>query len=224
MQQVLLFVSVFWFGIVHVFTGADHLVAMVPSSITRTKTAIRNGLLWGIGHSSGLILLTLLAFLIKDRAKVFSDFSELLVGISLLIVGVFAIKKALNLSIHSHSHKHKNGIAHEHLHFHSKKLKKHNKHSHALTFLGLFHGIAGGSHSMAAIGLSTLPTTTAIICLGSYLSGSLISMILFSFFISSSILFSGQKYVKRLMVLTGGLSFLIGMALIQQQSTILFFS
>ena len=224
MQQVLLVVSVFWFGIVHVFTGADHLVAMVPSSITRTKTAIRNGLSWGIGHSSGLILLTLLAFLIKDRAKVFSDFSELLVGISLLIVGVFAIKKGLNLSIHSHSHKHKNGIAHEHLHFHSKKQKKHNKHSHALSFLGLFHGIAGGSHFLAAIGLSRLPPTTAIICLVSYLSGSLISMILFSSFISSSILVSGQKYVRRLMILTGGLSFLIGISLIQQQSTVLFFS
>ena len=217
MQQVLLVVSVFWFGIVHVFTGADHLVAMVPSSITKTKTAIRNGLSWGIGHSSGLILLTLLAFLIKDRARVFSDFSELLVGISLLIVGVFAIKKALNLSIHSHSHKHKNGIAHEHLHFHSKKQKKHNKHSHALTFLGLFHGMAGGSHFVAAIGLSTLPLATAIICLISYLSGSLISMIFFSSLMSSSILISGQKFIKRLMILTGGLSFFIGITLIQQQ-------
>ena len=224
MQQVLLVSSVFWFGIVHVFTGADHLIAMVPSSITRTKIAIRNGFSWGIGHSSGLILLTLLAFLIKDRAEVFSDFSELLVGISLLIVGAFAIKKALKLTIHSHSHKHENGIAHQHLHFHSKKQKRHNKHSHALTFLGLFHGMAGGSHFLAAIGLSTLPLMTAFFCLISYLSGSMISMILFSSLMSSSILISGQKFVKRLMFFTGGLSFFIGIFLIRQQSTIIFFS
>ena len=224
MQQLFLVISVFWFGIVHVITGADHLVAMVPSSITNTKVAIRNGISWGIGHSSGLIVLTLLALLIKDRAEVFSNFAELLVGISLLIVGAFAIKNALELSIHSHSHKHKNGISHHHFHFHTKKHKKHNKHSHALSFLGLFHGMAGGSHFVAAIGLIQLPLAKAFICLFSYVSGSLISMIIFSYLMSSSILISGQKFIKRLMVLAGGLSFSIGILLIQQQGRILFFS
>ena len=224
MQQLILVISVFWFGIVHVITGADHLVAMAPSSITRAKFAIRNGISWGIGHSTGLIVLTLLAFFIKDRAEVFSSFAELLVGISLLIVGVFAIKNALELSIHSHSHKHKNGISHHHFHVHTKKDKTHKKHSHALTFLGLFHGMAGGHHFLAAIGLSQLPLAKAIIYLISYVSGSLISMIIFSCLMSSSILISGQRFIKRLMILAGGLSFSIGIILIQQQSRILFFS
>ena len=35
-------------GIIHVVSGADHLVAMAPSSITNPKSALKNGLSWGI--------------------------------------------------------------------------------------------------------------------------------------------------------------------------------
>ena len=53
-------------GIIHVVSGADHLVAMAPSSITNPKSALKNGLSWGIGHSSGIIILSILAILIRD--------------------------------------------------------------------------------------------------------------------------------------------------------------
>tara|TARA_A100001388_G_scaffold227124_1_gene178406 strand:+ start:242 stop:766 length:525 start_codon:yes stop_codon:yes gene_type:complete len=166
----------------------------------------------------GLILLTILTFLIKDLAKVdtFSNFSEFFVGISLLIVGFFAIKNSFQLSIHSHSHKHKNGVAHQHVHFHNKKQKTHNKHSHALTGLGLLQGIAGGSHFITISPVLVLPTTQAIAYLFSYLIGSLISMIIFSYLVSYSLLISGQKYIKKLILFVGGLSFSIGIFLVQK--------
>ena len=56
MQDAILITGAFWLGVIHVVTGVDHLVAMAPSSITKTKVAIKNGFLWGVGHSSGLIL------------------------------------------------------------------------------------------------------------------------------------------------------------------------
>ena len=48
-------------GAVHVVSGADHLVAMAPSSVHQPGLALRRGLTWGLGHSAGVVLLALLA-------------------------------------------------------------------------------------------------------------------------------------------------------------------
>ena len=36
-------------GFIHVVSGADHLIAMAPSSITSPKIAARNSISWGLG-------------------------------------------------------------------------------------------------------------------------------------------------------------------------------
>ena len=141
-------------------------------------------------------------------------------GISLLIVGVFAIKNAFQLSIHSHSHKHNNGVAHHHFHFHSNQQKKHNKHSHALTGLGLLHGIAGGSHFIAVLPALALPLSSAIVYLISYLIGSLLSMNLFSCLISITTLNAGHKFIKKLIAFAGGLSFSTGLFWVHKSTAI----
>ena len=84
-------------GIIHVVSGADHLIAMAPSSITSPKMALRNGISWGLGHSSGVFLLSILAIFFKDLAHLnkFSYFAEFLVGVSLLVIGVLAIKNSI---------------------------------------------------------------------------------------------------------------------------------
>ena len=199
-------------GFIHVVSGADHLIAMAPSAITSPKIAIRNSISWGVGHSSGVVLLAVLAIFIKDIASLnkFSNFAEFLVGISLLIVGVFAIKNFLELNIHSHFHQH-NGVAHRHLHFHTKEQKQYNKHSHALTGLGLLHGIAGGSHFLAVLPALALPLPNAFAYLISYLIGSLISMNLFTCLISFTTFNAGQKFIRRLIALAGVLSFSMGL-------------
>ena len=211
-------------GFVHVISGADHLIAMVPSAITSPKIAARNSISWGIGHSSGVIFLAFLAIFIKDITPLnkFSNFAEFCVGISLLFVGGFAIRNSLNLNIHSHSHEH-NGRAHHHLHFHSEDQKKHNKQSHALTGLGLLHGIAGGSHLLAVLPALALPLPNAFAYLISYLSGSLASMTLFTCLISVTTLNAGQKFIRRLIAFAGGLSFSMGLFWVQK-STSLFLS
>ena len=208
-------------GFIHVVSGADHLIAMAPSSITSPKIAARNSISWGLGHSSGVIILAFLAIFIKDIAPLskFSNFAEFLVGISLLVVGVFAIRNSLHLNIHSHSHQH-NGVAHHHLHFHSDDQKK-NKHSHALTGLGLLHGLAGGSHFLAVLPALALPLPNAFAYLISYLSGSLASMILFTCLISVTTLNAGQKFIRSLIAFAGGLSFSMGLFWVQK-STALF--
>ncbi len=209
-------------GFVHVVSGADHLIAMVPAAINNPQKALKNSFSWGLGHSSGVLLLAFLAIFIKDITPLnkFSSIAEFLVGISLLIVGVFAMKNSFQLSLHSHSHKHGNGISHHHLHFHVKKQKNNNKHSHALTGLGLLHGLAGGSHFLAVLPALALPLTSACFYLISYLIGSLISMNLFTCLISFTTFNASQKFIKRLIALAGGLSFTMGLFWIQRSASI----
>jgi len=207
-------------GFVHVVSGADHLIAMVPSAINNPQKALKNSFSWGLGHSSGVLFLAFLGIFIKDITPLnkFSSIAEFLVGISLLIVGVFAIKNSFQLSIHSHSHKHENGIAHRHFHFHVKE--ENNKHSHALTGLGLLHGIAGGSHFLAVLPALALPLTSACLYLISYLIGSLISMNLFTCLISFTTFKASQKFIKRLIAVAGGLSFSLGLFWIQRSASV----
>ena len=208
-------------GFVHVVSGADHLIAMAPAAINNPQKALKNSFSWGLGHSSGVLLLAFLAIFIKDITPLnkFSNIAEFLVGISLLIVGVFAMKNSFQLSIHSHSHKHENGIAHRHFHFHVKE-QKNNKHSHALTGLGLLHGIAGGSHFLAVLPALALPLTSACLYLISYLIGSLTSMNLFTFLISFTTFKASQKFIKRLIALAGGISFSLGLFWIQRSASV----
>ncbi len=208
-------------GFVHVVSGADHLIAMAPAAINNPQKALKNSFSWGLGHSSGILLLSFLAIFIKDITPLnkFSSIAEFLVGISLLIVGVFAIKNSFQLSIHSHSHKHENGIDHRHFHFHVKE-EKNNKHSHALTGLGLLHGIAGGSHFLAVLPALALPLTSACLYLISYLIGSLISMNLFTCLISFTTLKASQKFIKRFIALAGGFSFSLGLFWIQRSASV----
>ena len=211
-------------GFVHVISGADHLIAMAPSAINSPQKALKNSFSWGLGHSSGVLLLAFLAIFIKDITPLnkFSNIAEFLVGISLLIVGIVAIKNSLQLRMHSHSHKHENGFAHRHYHFHSKEQRNNNKHSHALTGLGLLHGLAGGSHFLAVLPALALPLISACFYLISYLIGSLISMNLFTCLISFTTLNVGQKFIKRLIFVAGGLSFSIGLFWIQRSAFIFF--
>ena len=209
-------------GFVHVVSGADHLIAMAPSAITSPKIALRNSISWGLGHSTGVFFLAFLGIFIKDITPLdkFSNLAEFLVGISLLIIGAFALKNSLNLNIHSHSHQH-DGVAHHHLHFHNKAQKKHNKHSHALTGLGLLHGMAGGSHFLAVLPALALPIPNAFAYLISYLIGSLVSMGLFNCLISVSILNAGKKFIRRIVAFAGGLSLAMGLFWVQKSTSLL---
>tara|TARA_Y100000589_G_scaffold309229_1_gene326493 strand:- start:1545 stop:2300 length:756 start_codon:yes stop_codon:yes gene_type:complete len=209
-------------GILHVVSGADHLVAMAPSSITSPKSALKNGLSWGLGHSSGIIILSILSIFIRDIIPLerFSSIAEFLVGISLLAIGGIAIRNARNFGIHSHQHEHDNGISHKHFHYHQNK-NLHSNNSHALTGLGLLHGIAGGSHLVPLIFVITIPNLQgAILYLFAYLIGSLIIMSLFTYLISISTLNFGKKQINRLVAFAGGISFSVGLFWIQRSSFI----
>ena len=221
----------FGLGILHVLAGADHLIAMTPASFASPKEALKNGFSWGIGHSLGVIILTFLAIFIQDNSlkiEQFSSFAEFFVGFSLLVIGVLAIKNSFGLNIHSHVHQHNNGLAHHHLHIHGNKKINHSRHSHALTTLGILHGVAGGAHLFAPLGAFALASNrsdfnyvNSFVYLLCYLIGSLFIMTLFTVLISFFTINFGHKLIKRFVAFVGGVSFTFGLFLMQQSASLI---
>jgi len=85
-------------GCLHTLSGPDHLAALAPLSIGRTRMeSAVVGALWGCGHDAGqLIFFGLLFLLLKDRLhiEVIRTWGTRVVGMTLLIIGFMGIKEA----------------------------------------------------------------------------------------------------------------------------------
>ena len=207
-------------GAVHVVSGADHMVAMAPSAIRKPRLALRDGLAWGFGHSAGVLILSILGILAKDfiNIELMSSYAEFLVGISLLIVGLLAIRTSFRVNIHMHEHMHGEELPHEHFHFHSLGNKLHRSHQHAATGLGVLHGFAGASHLVAVIPALALPLVGAIMYLFAYLIGSVFAMGCVVLGISFAANKANKMFYPFLMRSIGGLSIVIGIFWLQKTS------
>ena len=205
-------------GSLHVVGGADHLIAMAPSGIRHPKFAFRNGLAWGLGHSAGVLILSVLAILIKDFTNIqkMSTFAEFCVGLTLLVAGVLAIRTSLGLSIHTHKHNHENGYMHNHIHIHFFGRRKHFVHNHAATSLGVLHGLAGASHLLAVIPALALPTLEAIFYMAAYLLGTILTMGAFLSAISLAYIRIGARYLPLFVGSTGLISVITGIVWMQR--------
>ena len=211
-------------GAVHVVSGADHMVAMAPSSMRKPRIALIDGLAWGIGHSAGVLILSILAILAKDliNIELMSSYAEFFVGLSLLIVGFLAIRTSLKVNIHMHQHMHGEESSHNHFHFHSPGNKLHLSHTHAATGLGVLHGFAGASHLVAVIPVLALPLLGAIAYLVAYLLGSVFAMGCVVLGISFATSKANKMFYPFLMRSIGGLSIVIGIFWLQKTSILAF--
>ena len=211
-------------GAVHVVGGADHLVAMAPFSLRKPWPAMRAGLAWGAGHSTGVVVLALVAIAFKDLAHIeaMSAWAEFLVGVALLVVGVLAVRTAFGLELHSHEHHHDDDQPHQHLHLHVRGQSNHRRHAHAASGLGLLHGLAGASHLLAVIPALALPPLAAVGYLVAYLCGSIGAMLAVVAVVSLLTFRSGARLLPWLVGSTGALSILTGAIWLQKTSTALF--
>ena len=211
-------------GAIHVISGADHMVAMAPSAIRKPRVALMDGLAWGVGHSSGVLILSILGILAKDliNIELMSSYAEFLVGISLLIVGILAIRTSLKVNIHMHQHIHGEATPHKHFHFHSLGNKFHRSHTHAATGLGVLHGFAGASHLVAVIPALALPLFGALAYLFAYLLGSVFAMGCVVLGISFAANKANKMFYPFLMRAIGGLSIITGIFWIKNTSILTF--
>jgi len=154
-------------GLIHAFEP-DHLSAVSTQLLKNNnntngskKLDLRNltiisslrGALWGMGHTSSIILIGLLiAGLSLNIPDDFFISAEVVVGFMLIALGIFTFtNKSIFKQKHIHPHKHSDGISHTHAHAHNEN----HKHGHKAYLIGCVHGIAG-SGSLVALTASTM--------------------------------------------------------------------
>jgi hypothetical protein len=140
----------------------DHLAA-VSTLVSRERSGIKAALLgvcWGLGHTTGLIVVgAVLVLLRAEMPPTIASLFELLVAVMLVALGTRAVLQAVRQGRPAHQHAHTFAM-HEH-----SGLPAH-VHIGAWTLarrpliIGAIHGLAG-SGALTALVLTTLPSTTA---------------------------------------------------------------
>jgi hypothetical protein len=171
-------------GAAHVVTGADHLAALAPIALDDRRRAVRAGAAWGLGHGAGVVALGALGLAAGEALDVtrLSAWSELAVGVLLVFVGLWALRRAGRITVHAHTHDHLDE-AHGHLHVHVDERdhaapKAHAGHTHAAFGVGMLHGAAGTGHIFGVLPALALPPGEAVVYLGAYLVAAVLSMTL----------------------------------------------
>ncbi len=149
-------------GLLHVFSGPDHLAAVAPLASDRGRGHWLTGLQWGLGHTLGVVLIATLLLLFKERLPLaaISAYSERMVGVSLILIGSWGLHRAWRLSSSGA------GV-----------------HSHAGTSfsMGTIHGLAGSSHLLGVLPALAFPSRpSAILYLAGFGLGAIAGMTAFS--------------------------------------------
>lgn len=170
-------------GFTHAFE-TDHLLAVsnIVSNRNKTIKAIKDGLFWGLGHTSTIFAMGIIILLLKFHIeeKYFSWF-EATVGLMLILLGIYRIKKwykEKDIVLHTHVHSHTDGHAHSHIHIHTAKKQSH-QHSHLPAYnIGLIHGIAGSGSLIMLVMSESQSVTYGLLYLLLFGLGSVAGMML----------------------------------------------
>lgn len=206
-------------GVVHVFSGPDHLSAIAPFAAENKSKGWLTGLFWGIGHTSGVWIIGIIAYFLREILPLesISIWSERLVGFTLVGIGLWGIGRALKTRVHAHEHTH-HGEAHVHAHAHTEGAEhtpaEPHRHSHAPLGIGVLHGLAGSGHLFGVMPALLLPSRIAAITyVAAYGLGSILAMSLFSQVISkfSSVFSSNGNALKYLQLVFSSTAILVGL-------------
>jgi hypothetical protein len=153
-------------GAAHVFAGPDHLAALAPVVADDRRRGLRLGALWGLGHGLGVVLLGGLGQLFRGAlgAREVSAWSELGVGLLLIVMGACALWRTRARSTFPHSH----------------RSPAFEGHGAPLAFgVGVLHGTAGVGHLLGILPSLFLTPPNAALYLAAYLTAAIASMAAF---------------------------------------------
>ena len=199
---------------------ADH-VAAVATLATETrslKSAIKQGAIWGSGHTLALFAFGSAAILSDSVIpETLAHWLEFAVGVMLVLLGLSVIRRMIRERVHFHLHRHGDDTLHFHAHKHS-NVAHHDpmahQHSHnplhagKALFVGLMHGMAG-SAALILLTLQTVDSTaTALLYMLLFGIGSIVGMAALSIVIAIPL----RQSARGLTWLNNGLHLVIGLA------------
>lgn len=157
-MNVLLVLSTgFLAGATHVLGGVDHMAALVPLAVAGRARAFSLGARWGVGHSAGVLAVAALLVALRERLDLSAAeaLAERSVGVMLIAIGLFGLRTALRVQVHSHGHAH-DDVQHAHMHVHVKgEAPAHERtphpHRHTAFAAGTLHGVAGTAHILGVL-------------------------------------------------------------------------
>jgi hypothetical protein len=201
-------------GAFHVLSGPDHLAAVAPLAVSARGGAWRQGWTWGLGHTSGVVVMALLALAMREilpPIATLSSWSERIVGAALLALGMWSVLRALRVGPAPHVH---GGQTHEHTHVRrGPAWVRRLGHPHASFALGLLHGAAGSSHVLGVIPALALPSTSqAFVYLAAFGGGSVAAMAAFAALVGGLKGWGAQRLERALTGCSGALALLVGAA------------
>jgi high-affinity nickel permease len=174
---LLLLLYALYEGLLHAFE-ADHVLAVTNIVSQRNKVfpAIKDGIFWGLGHTSTIFLVGIVMILFKvnipDRS--FSYF-EAAVGLMLILVASYRLYIFFReevIVIHKHRHEHKGENKHLHAHLHLK-----GKNLHKTSYgIGIVHGLAGSGALVVLIMTQIQSVANSLLYLVIFGLGSIIGM------------------------------------------------
>lgn len=150
-------------GLLHVFSGPDHLAAVAPLASDRERGQWLTGLQWGIGHTLGVLLIATLLLLLKEQLplEAISVYSERIVGASLIMIGTWGVWRAIRQHRQPHTHCH--------------------SHAGASFSMGAIHGLAGSSHLFGVLPALAFPSrASSALYLAGFGVGAIVGMTAFS--------------------------------------------
>lgn len=179
-------------GSVHVWSGPDHLAAIAPLAVREKRRPWLHGARWGLGHSAGVAVVGALALGLRDLIPVnwLSSWGERFVGVMLVGIGLWALRKTFNDKVHTREHEH-DGARHVHFHVHHhvqahEPPEAHQRHLHAAFGIGTLHGLAGSSHFLGVLPILAFPSRLgAAAYLLAFALGTILSMGVFAWTMST---------------------------------------
>jgi hypothetical protein len=198
-------------GLAHVVSGPDHMAGVAPLAADgrRGGSAALVGAQWGLGHGLGVLALGAAGQVALTLAEVeaASGWAERLVGLVLIGLGVVAVWRARNVTVHRHDAAH--GL-HAHLEPHGQGAEVCARHGVAAVGMGLLHGLAGAGHLWAVMPSLALRGAEAALYLASYLVASVAAMVVFGAALGGVVARFGERAVPRLLTAAGLASVAVG--------------
>lgn len=171
-------------GCLHTLSGPDHLAALAPLSIGRSRLeSAAVGALWGCGHDAGQVIFGLLFLILKDRLRieVIRTWGTRVVGMTLLVIGAMGIREASE--VHTPCVALDKGESEVSMVEYVEAPKK--KIGLATFATGIVHGLQPDALMMVLPALALPSRLTGAAFLGMFLVGTVIAMGTYTVFIGS---------------------------------------